>query len=132
MSLGYNGVEGDDSSIVPCQLNTMENAKRIKLAICVFGHGGSYQVWASGSDKNIVLATKAARKAKRDYKIKKGFVMPVNIYDITDTEHWAYDGYTIVNPDKVDKESDRYKQDLYNEFRGAEPIKRIEVLEVVL
>ena len=110
----------------------MENAKRIKLAICVFGHGGSYQVWASGSDENIVLATKAARKAKRDYKIKKGFVMPVNLYDITDSEHWAYDGYTIVNPDKVDKESESYKNDLYNEFRGAKPIKRIEVLEVVL
>ena len=79
----------------------MKNAKRIKLAICVFGHGGSYQVWASGTDENIVLATKAARKAKRDYKIKKGFVMPVNLYDITDTEHWAYDGYTIVDPDNV-------------------------------
>ena len=109
-----------------------ENSKRIKLAICVFGHGGSYQVWASGTDKNIVLATKAARKAKRDYKFKKGFVMPVNIYDITDTEHWAYDGYTIVDPDKVDKESEAYKYDIYNQFRGAEPIKRIEVLEVVL
>ena len=40
-----------------------------KLAICVFGQGASYQVWASGTDENIVLATKAARKAKRDYKL---------------------------------------------------------------
>ena len=106
--------------------------ERVKLAICVFGHGGSYQAWASGTEQNIVLATKAAKKAKRDFKIKKGFVMPVNLYDITDTENWAYDGYTIVNPDKVDKESESYKQELDNEFRGAEPIKRIEVLEVVL
>ena len=106
--------------------------QRVKLAICVFGHGGSIQVWASGTDENIILATKAARKAKRDYKIKKGFVMPVNIYDITDTEHWAYDGWTIVNPDKVDKNSDSYKKDIYNQLRGAEPIKRIEVLNVAL
>ena len=106
--------------------------QRVKLAICVFGHGVSIQVWASGTDENIILATKAARKAKRDYKIKKGFVMPVNIYDITDTEHWAYDGWTIVNCDKVDKNSDSYKNDIYNQFRGAEPIKRIEVLKVAL
>ena len=26
MLSGYNGVEGDDSSFVPCQLNTMEKA----------------------------------------------------------------------------------------------------------
>ena len=106
--------------------------QRVKLAICVFGHGGSIQVWASGTDENIILATKAARKAKRDYKIKKGFVMPVNIYDITDVDKWAYDGWTIVNPDKVDKNSDSYKNDIYNQFRGAEPIKRIEVLKVAL
>ena len=106
--------------------------QRVKLAICVFGHGGSIQVWASGTDENIILATKAARKAKRDYKIKKGFVMPVNIYDITDTEHWAYDGWTIVNSDKVDKNSESYKTDFYNQFRGAEPIKRIEVIKVTL
>ena len=106
--------------------------QRVKLAICVFGHGGSIQVWASGTDENIILATKAARKAKRDYKIKKGFVMPVTIYAITDTEHWAYDGVTIVNCDKVDKNSDSYKNDIYNQFRGAEPIKRIEVLKVAL
>ena len=106
--------------------------QRVKLAICVFGQGGSIQVWASGTDENSVLASRAARKAKRDYKIKKGFVMPVNIYDITDTEHWAYDGWTIVNPDKVDKNSESYKTDFYNQFRGAEPIKRIEVLKVAL
>lgn len=106
--------------------------QRVKLAICVFGHGGSIQVWASGTDENIILATKAARKAKRDYKIKKGQVMPVNIYDITDVDEWAYDGWTIVNPNKVDKNSDSYKNDVYNQFRGAEPIKRIEVLKVAL
>ena len=106
--------------------------QRVKLAICVFGQGGSIQVWASGTDENSVLASRAARKAKRDYKIKKGFVMPVNIYDITDTEHWAYDGWTIVNPAKVDKNSESYKTDFYNQFRGAEPIKRIEVIKVTL
>ena len=106
--------------------------QRVKLAICVFGQGGSIQVWASGTDENSVLASRAARKAKRDYKIKKGHVMPVNIYDITDVDKWAYDGWTIVNCDKVDKNSDSYKNDIYNQFRGAEPIKRIEVLKVAL
>ena len=97
----------------------MEKAKTLKLAICVFGHGGSIQVWCSGTDENIIIATKAARKAKRDYKIKKGFVMPVNIFDITESERWAYNGYTIVNPDLVDKESEEYKNDIYNQFREA-------------
>ena len=106
--------------------------QRVKLASCVFGQGGSIQVWASGTDENSVLASRAARKAKRDYKIKKGHVMPVNIYDITDVDKWAYDGWTIVNPDKVDKNSESYKTDFYNQFRGAEPIKRIEVLKVAL
>ena len=103
-----------------------------KLAICVFGHGGTIQVWAIGSDENIILATKAARKAKRDYKLKAWSIMPVNLYDITDCETWAYDGMSIVDPNIVDKESESYKNDIYNEFRGAKPIKRIEVLEVVL
>ena len=102
----------------------------LKLAICVFNHGTIS--WASGTDKNIILATKAARKAKRDYKIKAWSIMPVNIFDITDSENWAYDGYTIVNPDIVDKESEHYKTDIYNEYRGAKPLPKIEVLEVVL
>ena len=64
---------------------------------------------------------------------KKGFVMPVNIFDITDTERWAYDGFTIVNPDDVDKESEEYKRgEIYNPYRGAKPIPRVEVLDVVL
>lgn len=110
----------------------MENAKRIKLAICVFGHGGSIQVWASGTDQNIVLASKAAKKAKRDYKIKKDFVMPVNIFDISECEHWAYNGYTIVDPDIVDKDSEEYKNDIYNQFRGAKKLPYVETLDVVL
>ena len=102
-----------------------------KLAICVFGRG-SAMVWSIGSDENIILATKAARKAKRDYKLKAWSVMPVNIYDITDCETWAYDGMSIVDPNIVDKESESYKTDIYNQYRGAKILKKIEVLEVVL
>ena len=58
--------------------------------------------------------------------------MPVNIFDITDSEKWAYDGCTIVNPDIVDKESESYKMDIYNPYRGAKTLPKIEVLEVVL
>ena len=110
----------------------MTKSRALKLAICVFGHGGSIQTWCSGTDENIILATKAARKAKRDYKIKKGFVMPVNIFDITESERWAYNGYTIVNPDIVDKESEDYKNNIYNEYRGAKRLPYIECLDVVL
>ena len=115
-------------------LNKPKKAETLKLAICVFGHGGSIQVWASGTEENIILATKAARKAKRDYKIKKGFVMPVNIFDITDSERWAYDGNTIVNPDVVDKESEDYKRDIsyYSPYPGAKKLPNIECLDVVL
>ena len=72
------------------------------------------------------------RKAKRDYGIKGWQVIPVNIYDIDDCKNWAFDGYTLVNPDKQDKESKAYKEgDIYNPYRGCEPLKFIETLEVV-
>ena len=35
---------------------TNEVKEKIKLAVCVFGHGGSYQTWVSGTEQNIVLA----------------------------------------------------------------------------
>jgi len=109
----------------------MKKEKSSKLAICVFGRGGA-MTWSIGTDENIILATKAARKAKRDYKLKAWSVMPVNIYDLADSEKWAYDGHTIVNPDIVDKESESYKTDMYNQYRGAKPLTKIEVLDVVL
>ena len=60
--------------------------------------------------------------------------MPVNIFDITDSERWAYDGYTIVNPDIVDKDSEEYKQGIryYNSYAGAKRLPYIETLDVVL
>ena len=49
-------------------------------------------------------------KAKRDYGIKGWQVIPVNIYDIEDCENWAFDGMTLVNADKQDKESEILQQ----------------------
>ena len=102
------------------------------LALCVFGHGGSSITWSSGTDPNIVHATRAARKAKRDYKLYAWQVMPVYIFDIHDSENWAFDGFNVVDPDVVDKESESYKNDIYNQYRGCKPMKLIETLEVVL
>ena len=57
----------------------MENAKRIKLAICVFGHGGSYQVWASSTDENIVLAIKRKIKQMRQLILLGLIIVPWEI-----------------------------------------------------
>ena len=102
------------------------------LALCVFGHGGSSIAWSSGTDPNIVHATRAARKAKRDNKLLAWQVMPVHIFDIHDSENWAFDGYNVVDPDVVDKESESYKTQPFNQYRGCKPMKLIETLEVVL
>ena len=38
------------------------------LAITCFGHAGTSIAWSSGNDPNIIHATRAVRKAKRDNK----------------------------------------------------------------
>tara|TARA_B100001094_G_scaffold286228_1_gene300844 strand:+ start:359 stop:730 length:372 start_codon:yes stop_codon:yes gene_type:complete len=103
------------------------------LALCVFGHGGSSMAWSIGFEPNIIHATKAARKAKRDNNLKGWQIMPVTIFDIHDCHNWACDGYRVVNPDIVDKESKSYKEgDIYDRYRGCPSLKKIETLEVVL
>jgi len=100
------------------------------IAFCYVSHGT--WTWSIGKDPNIVHATRCVRKAKRDYGIKGWQIIPVSIFDIEDCEHWAFDGYTLVDADKQDKESEAYKKgDIYNPYRGCEPLKVIETLEVV-
>ena len=106
MLSGYNGVEGDDSSIVPCQLNTMEKAKvkqpkkvedkATKLAIIFTSGGGSS--WAQGSDEdNHVLAYRAGKHFKQSwkhmFKFKKAGEQKlcVHLYDISKAEGWSAD-----------------------------------------
>ena len=53
-------------------------------------------------------------------------------FDISDCENWVFDGYSVVDADKQDKESEAYKKgDIYNPYRGCKPLKLIERLEVV-
>ena len=100
------------------------------IAFCYVSHGT--WTWSIGKDPNIVHATRCVRKAKRDYGLKGWQVIPVSIFDIEDTEHWAFTGGTLVDTDKQDKESEAYKKgDIYNPYRGCEPLKFIETLEVV-
>ena len=106
MSLRYNEVEGEDSSLVPCQLNTREKAKvkqpkkvedkATKLAIIFTSGGGSS--WAQGSDEdNHVLAYRAGKHFKQDwkhmFKFKKAGEqrLCVHLYDISKAEGWSAD-----------------------------------------
>ena len=72
-----------------------EETKQQKVAIVYAGHG---QTWACGSEPNIVLATRAAKKAKRDwkaygYKIPKEHIFTAYLYDLTEVEDlWGFDG----------------------------------------
>ena len=100
------------------------------IAFCWVGHG-TY-TWSIGRDPNIIHATRCVRKAKRDYGIKGWQVIPVTIFDIDDCENWAFDGMTLVDCDKQDKESEDYKEGkYYREFAGCPSLKKIETLEVV-
>ena len=104
--------------------------EREVIAFCFLGHG-TY-TWSIGYEPNIIHATRAVRKAKRDYGLKGWQVIPVSIFDIEDTEHWAFDGMTLVDTDKQDKESEDYKQRChYSQYAGCQSLKKIEDLEVV-
>ena len=104
--------------------------EREVIAFCWVSHG-TY-TWSIGRDPNIIHATRCVRKAKRDYGLKGWQVIPVSIFDIEDTEHWAFDGMTLVDTDKQDKESEDYKQrHLYSEYAGCQSLKKIVDLEVV-
>mgnify|MGYP001208162327 FL=1 len=104
--------------------------EREVIAFCFLGHG-TY-TWSIGYEPNIIHATRAVRKAKRDYGLKGWQVIPVSIFDIEDTEHWAFDGMTLVDTDKQDKESEDYKQRRhYSQYAGCQSLKKIEDLEVV-
>jgi len=104
--------------------------EREVIAFCWVSHG-TY-TWSIGKDPNIIHATRCVRKAKRDYGIKGWQIIPVSIFDIEDCEHWAFDGGTLVDTDKQDKESEAYKKgDIYNQYRGCPSLKKIEDLEVV-
>ena len=100
------------------------------IAFLLVSHGS--WVWSIGKDPSIVHATRCVRKAKRDYGLKGWQVIKVNIYDMSDCNTWAFDGYTLVDADKQDKESEAYKKgDIYDPWRGCPSLKKIEDLEVV-
>ncbi|OUW21748.1 MAG: hypothetical protein CBD21_00305 [bacterium TMED161] len=107
-----------------------DQQEREVIAFCWVGHG--QYTWSIGYEPNIIHATRAVRKAKRDFSLKGWQVIPVSIFDIEDTEHWAFDGGSIVDADKQDKESKAYKEgDIYNPYRGCPCLKKIAELEVV-
>ena len=116
---------------MPIKINAKQQEKEV-LAFCVIGRGGSAYTWSIGKYPNIIHATKAVRKANRDYKLKGWQVVPVHIFDISDCENWVFDGFSVVDADKQDKDSEAYKKgDIYNPYRGCKPLKLIERLEVV-
>ena len=100
------------------------------IAFCWISHG--QYTWSIGNDPNIVHATRCVREAKRMFKLKGWQVVPVTIFDIEDCENWAYDGMTLVDCDKQDKESEDYKENrFYREWAGCPSLKKIETLQVV-
>ena len=104
--------------------------EREVIAFCWVGHG--QYTWSIGYEPNIIHATRAVRKAKRDHNLKGWQIVPVSIFDIEDTENWAFDGMTLVDTDKQDKDSKDYKEGrFYNEWRGCPSLKKITELEVV-
>ena len=62
------------------------------VAIVHAGHGTSY---ASGTEQPIIIATRAAKEAKRTwgriYKFPKETIFRASVYDVTGTEKWNYD-----------------------------------------
>ena len=80
--------------------------KATKLAIIFTSGGGSS--WCQGSDDNHVLSYKAGKHFKRDwkhlFKLPKGHVYPVNIYDYTEAKGWhcGFDG--VVKCNKTNKQ----------------------------
>ena len=71
----------------------MESKKQEKnvTAIVHAGHGVSY---ASGSEPEIVIATRACKEAKKTwskiYKFKKETVLIALVFDVTNSESWNW------------------------------------------
>ena len=78
------------------------------MAIAPWNSGTSI-AWSSGHDPNIIHATKAVRKAKRDNRLLGWQIMTVHIFDIEDSERWAWDGYQS-DPDVLIKNHDHIKR----------------------
>ena len=72
----------------------VENKKATKTVVAIVhaGHGTSY---ASGTEQPIIIATRAAKEAKRTwgriYKFPKETIFTASVYDITGVEKWNYD-----------------------------------------
>jgi hypothetical protein len=72
----------------------VEEKKATKLVVAIVhaGHGTSY---ASGTEQPIIIATRAAKEAKRTwgriYKFPKETIFRASVYDVTGTEKWNYD-----------------------------------------
>ena len=68
-----------------------KKATKTVVAIVHAGHGTSY---ASGSEQAIIIATRAAKEAKRTwgriYKFPKETIFRASVYDVTGTEKWNY------------------------------------------
>ena len=104
--------------------------EREVIAFCWLGYG-TY-TWSIGYEPNIIHATRCVRKAKRDYGLKGWQIIPVSIFDIEDTEHWAFDGGTLVDTDTQDKKAEDYKNRRhYSQYAGCKSLKKIRDLEVV-
>ena len=100
------------------------------IAFCFVDHG--QYTWSIGKDPNIVHATRCVREAKRMFNLKGWQVIPVSIFDIEDCENWAFDGMTLVDCNKQDKESEDFKEGrFYRKYAGCPSLKKIEDLEVV-
>jgi len=68
-----------------------KSATKTVVAIVHAGHGVSY---ASGTEQEIIIATRACKEAKRTwskmYKFPKETVLVAGIFDISNTERWNY------------------------------------------
>jgi len=69
-----------------------KKATKLVVAIVHAGHGTSY---ASGTEQPVIIATRAAKEAKRTwgrtYKFPKETIFRASVYDVTGTEKWNYD-----------------------------------------
>ena len=74
-------------------MTTTESKTTTKTVVAIVhaGHGVSY---ASGTEKEIIIATRACKEAKktwsRMYKFPKETVLVAGIFDISNTERWNY------------------------------------------
>tara|TARA_Y100000114_G_scaffold107826_1_gene101173 strand:+ start:162 stop:479 length:318 start_codon:yes stop_codon:yes gene_type:complete len=86
---------------------TQTSIKKATKTVVAYVHAGHGVSTANGNEQPIIIATRAAKEAKRTwgrtYKFPKETIFTATVYDVTGVEKWTYntDSCQVTNDDEI-------------------------------